>query len=742
MFCAMFLAQRATAQVSFQELTTLPFLDNEAYLNGVSWVDVDNDNDLDVCVTGMKGSAFINQSAIFVQDANGNFSNTGLLTSAQKIPMRHGWADFNNDGALDLYIGATWNANGINELWQNNGGANLVLNTTTGSTPNTPLPFEGTVSWADYDNDGWVDLFLPVWNDQKNKLYHNTGTGNFTAVNTGAVVTGLGWTSGGYWGDFDNDNDQDLFVVNYQFGANTVGSNELFRNDGNGNFTLLANAGPLVTTQQNARSANWVDANNDGWLDVFVCAQFGQSVLHINEKDGTFSAQNVGPASSTSWSSNWGDFDNDGDQDLATIGFFGTDSQFWENDGQGNLTNITASYPAIFPTAISGSNSNGIIWVDYNLDGWLDLHVIQPDNVADRFYQNQGANCASWLEIKCVGQTSNVAAIGTTLRAKTTVNGNALWQMRQISAQTAATGTNPLWQHFGLGDATLLDSLVIQWPSGKVCVFTQVAANQVLEIKEDCTIDVIKAAPALEGSLQALSICQPATEPFVLETSAPAGGQWLSDCSGCVTDQGLFDPTGLSAGDYLVRYAQGGLCGGTVDSFLITIFPQPTLNITGKDTVEAGVKVALSASGAAQYVWSPVAGLSCSSCAATEFTADTTTLFTIIGTDANGCMDTVTHLVFVQKPLDITMPNAFSPNGDQNNDVFRPAYKGKTFLDYRLRIFSRWGERLYETITPGEGWDGRIGELPVESDVYIYIFEYTLSNGERDKLTGEVTLLR
>ena len=701
------LASSAFAQTSFQDIPNLPFLDSQSYLRGITWVDVDNDYDLDVCVTGHDVN-FVNQSAIFVNDGNGNFSNTNLLVSAQKIPFQHAWADIDNDDDLDLYIAATWNSNGVNELWKNNGGVSLTLTQNTGATPNVPQPYEGTVSWVDYNNDGWVDLFLPRWNNLKNQLYRNTGNGNFSEVTTGAIVNDLAWTSGGFWGDYDNDKDQDLFVVNFQIGATAPGNNNLFRNNGDGTFTKMLTAGQVVTLQQNGRSANWVDANNDGRLDLFVCNQFGQDLLHINNGNGTFTTQAIGSINHTSWTSNWGDFDNDGDQDLLTSGFFSTDNRFWQNDGLGNLSDVTATYANIFPSTTNGSNSTSVIGVDADLDGWLDLHFTQPENSADHFYKNLGIPCQSWLEVKCVGQQSNHAAIGTTIRAKAIIDGNAVWQMRQISSQTAANGSNPLWQHFGFKDATIIDSLVVEWPSGKVCTFEQVAARQILEIKEDCSFTVIKAAPVMPGSLQELTVCQPALASIQLEAQAPAGGTWLSDCGGCVNTQGLFNPIGLATGDYLVRYRQGGVCDGSTDSFLITIYPQPQIELSGKETVDYGEAAMLMASGGQTYVWEPAGSLSCESCDNPTFTADTTTIFTVIGTDLNGCLDTSTLQVNVRVELKVTMPNAFTPNGDQNNDIFRPAFKGNIFKEYHLLVYSRWGERIFETITPGEGWDGEL----------------------------------
>ncbi|MFN0216312.1 MAG: FG-GAP-like repeat-containing protein [Saprospiraceae bacterium] len=738
------LPKLAFSQVTFQQIPGLAFFDTLGYLNGVSWVDVDNDNHLDVCVTGSGGTFpnFTNISGIFLNNGNETFTNTGLLNSSQNNPMRHGWSDYDNDGDLDLYIAATWNNNGINQLWKNNAAINFALTPNSGATPNNPQPFEGTVSWADYNNDGWADLFLPRWNDQKNKLYKNNGNGTFSEVTTGAIVNDLAWTSGGFWGDYDNDRDQDLFVVNYQIGASGPGSNHLFRNNTDGTFTKNTTAGQVVTIQQNGRSANWADVNNDGFLDLFVCNQFGQDLLHLNNHDGTFTTKTIGGTNHTSWSSNWGDYDNDGDLDLITIGFWGTDSRFWQNDGQGNLSDATADHPNIFPTETNGSNSNGIVWVDYNRDGWLDLHITQPDSSPDRFYENEKTSCRSWLEIKCIGIESNRAAIGTTIRAKAQVGGSPTWQMRQISAQTAATGTNPMLQHFGFDDAAIIDSLVIEWPSGNTCIFTQIAVNQIIDIKEDCGIQVTKAAPPFPGTLQYLNVCLPKSEPIQLNPAGLPGGTWTSSCGDCLDDDGLLLVQFLPAGEYEVFYQQGGICDGTLDTFIVQLFPPLNLVILGDTIADEGDQVPLLASGAENYQWQPGESLSCDNCPNPVFTADSTTLFIVTGQDSTGC--TVTDsLRIVVNEIKFSVPNAFTPNGDGSNDLFRPVFKGAIFVQYHLRIFTRWGDMVFESKSPAEAWNGKlVGSDALPSDVYVYVIDYQLTNGQAGQEKGDVTLLR
>jgi gliding motility-associated-like protein len=739
-FLLVFSVAHVQAQVNFTPVNAA-FLDSQSYLNGVTWIDADNDNDLDVCVSGFSGAPpdWVNETEIFLNDGNGNFTPSGWITSSHKNGMRHGWADIDNDDDPDLYLAATWNQNDINQLWINNVGS-FTLNQTSGATPNTAQPYEGTVSWADYNNDGWVDLFLPRWNNLKNRLFRNNGNGTFSEVTAGQLVNDLAWTSGGFWCDFDNDRDQDIFVVNYQIGPVNPGTNDLYRNNGNGTFTKMTGAGPIVTVPERGRSANWVDVNNDGRPDLFVCNEFGQDLLHINQGNGTFFTLPVGDAGHASWSSNWGDYDNDGDQDAITIGVWGM-SRFWQNDGQGNLTDISASYPGIFQLLIGGSTSNGIVWTDANLDGWLDLHITQPFTAADHFFLNDGKPCGSWLEIKCTGIESNHSAIGTTIRAKATINGSPVWQMRQVSAQTASTANNPMWQHFGFGDAAFVDSLIVEWPSGETCVFTQVPVRQVLAISENCTTSVIKSLNNFSTSYQELTRCLP-LDSLLLDASLPADGTWSANCGSCISSDGWLRTYDLTAGSYLAVYQQGSACDGRIDSFRVTLNNPPVVSVNAPDTLNYKETATLVAGGASNYSWEPSTGLSCSDCPSVELNTDSSSFFVVTGTDVNGCSDTVHVSIYMYPEPIVEMPNAFTPNNDGSNDEFKPAYKRNIFVDYKLIVYSRWGEIAFESYDIGEGWDGMHNGYPAMSDVYPYTFDYELVDGKKGRIVGQVTLIR
>jgi gliding motility-associated-like protein len=550
------------AQPTFIRLENLPFYDDEGYLRGISWIDVDGDHDLDVCISGAIGNPAVNATGIYLNLGQDQFQASNLISSNQNNPFGHAWADIENDGDLDLYIGATWNQGGINELWVNNNGS-FQLTQTTGATPNTALPYEGSVSWADFDNDGWIDLYLARWNDAPNTFYKNNGNGTFTPVTNGAIATDAAWTSAAIWGDYNRDGFPDLYVVNYQIGSNP-GANILYRNNGNGSFTVVSGAGPIISDELNSRTANWIDANNDGWLDVFVANQNAPDKLYLNNNDGTFSSQDIGD-DHTSWSSNWGDLDNDGDLDLITIGFWADDSRYYENNGDGTFTDQTQSIPAIFPLETNGSSSNGLVFVDYNSDGLLDLHICQPATSPDHLFKNTSENCNTWLELELKGIASNQAAIGSIVRAKATINGNPAWQTRQISSQTSKPGTNPLRAHIGFGDADLIDSLIIEWPAGGQCVFTDVQTRQLLIIEEDCFIQKV-----ITPNAEDIFLCLPEPDTLLVHPSGESG-TWSASCGDCMDDSGLLSSNDLAPGNYELYFSYENNCGAHTDTIALQI---------------------------------------------------------------------------------------------------------------------------------------------------------------------------
>ena len=179
----------------------------------------------------------------------------------------------------------------------------------------------------------------------------------------------------------------------------------------------------------------------------------------------------------------WGDYDNDGFIDLFVTTYNGCVSPgvnyLYHNNGDGSFTRV-----------LSGSLANdkgyavACAWSDYDNDGFLDLFVARGPCMpaANLLYRNNGNN-NGWLKVKLVGTASNRSAIGAKVRVNATIGGRSSWQLREINTGQGLNA-NPLEAHFGLGDATNIDLVRIEWPSGIVQTLTNVAPRQFLTVEE------------------------------------------------------------------------------------------------------------------------------------------------------------------------------------------------------------------------------------------------------------------
>jgi hypothetical protein len=185
----------------------------------------------------------------------------------------------------------------------------------------------------------------------------------------------------------------------------------------------------------------------------------------------------------------WGDFDNDGDLDCIVANESMT-NKYYRNNGDGTFTSVTN------PAAIGGGHRCPAA-ADYDLDGDLDLFISGVGN-AQAFLRNDLSGGNSWLQVKCEGVESNRAGIGVVLRAKAQIGGESVWQLRDINAQNSFNGHSSLIAHFGLGDATIVDSLELRWPGGLTEVYTNLAVNQRLAALEGAAMSAQpRPAPAL-----------------------------------------------------------------------------------------------------------------------------------------------------------------------------------------------------------------------------------------------------
>lgn len=456
----------------FTKITNSPLSTTIGDSRSVNWVDVNNDGFVDCFISN--GPTGGQNNALYINDGAGNFTavTADPIVSDNAPSDGATWADVDNDGDIDAFV-VNWY--GVNNLFYLNDGTGNFTKVTVGNLV-TDGGYSETASWGDYDKDGKVDLYVcNSEGDKQNFLYHNEGNHTFTKINTGAMVTDTYYSRCVNWTDMDNDGDLDIFVTN-----ETNEDENTYRNDGGGVFTKIL-LGALLTNGRNTMSSSWGDYDNDGDLDVFLANDQSQNALFRNDGNFSFtkiSNDTISTTPARSFSSAWSDIDNDADLDLFVTNSFGTihKNYLYLNNGDGTFSRngtdtVTNDY----------AWSYGCAFGDYDNDGFEDLAVAtcRYNNVdkVDLLYHNKGNN-NHWTTFKLVGTISNQSAIGTKIRIKAIINGIPVWQMREISAQTSYCGQNDLRAHFGLSDATLLDSIKIEWMSGLQEYYTQVNTDQ------------------------------------------------------------------------------------------------------------------------------------------------------------------------------------------------------------------------------------------------------------------------
>ena len=179
----------------------------------------------------------------------------------------------------------------------------------------------------------------------------------------------------------------------------------------------------------------------------------------------------------------WVDYNNDGDLDLFVaknaFPYNPTANTLYSNDGHGNFRSVAAG------ALVSDLESSaGAAWADYDRDGDLDVYVASNNNTKNAFYRNNGSD-NNWIQIKCIGTASNRSAIGAQIRVKAKINGKDTRQLRQISGQSAFFSQDELVAHFGLGDASIIDSVKIEWPGGGIQILTDLKPNQFLTVTQE-----------------------------------------------------------------------------------------------------------------------------------------------------------------------------------------------------------------------------------------------------------------
>ena len=433
---------------TFEDRTEKAGLANQ--LGGLNNMQTDYDNDgcPDILVT--RGGWEIPQRlSLLHNNCNGTFTDVtkkaGLANEAIATQAA-AWADINNDGFLDLFVGSE---NGPSKLFLNNGDGTFKDISHAAGIEN--VGWMKAVTAADYDGDGWVDFYVSNYRGD-NELFHNNHDGTFTDVAKQAGVPGTGHGFGAFFFDYDNDGWPDLFVNSYYISTDEMmrtyfglphnaATLKLYKNLGNGAFRDVTEQMGLAKVFM-PMGHNFGDVDNDGYLDVYLGngdPSFGSVVPHV----------------------------------------------LLRNDEGKRFVDITAS---------SGTGElhkgHGVAFADMDNDGDEDIVTItggavRADAHALRLFENPG-NGNDWIGVRLVGVKANRAAIGARIKVTVEDAGRGTRSIYRWVNSGGSFGASPLEQHVGLGAAARIESVAVLWPGprGETQKFTGVGKDQVVEIKE------------------------------------------------------------------------------------------------------------------------------------------------------------------------------------------------------------------------------------------------------------------
>lgn len=428
----------------------------------ITWVDYDNDGDRDLMVGLHSDSYRFYQNQGDMTFIQLNSIETGIVTGSQ-LNRNICWGDYDRDGDLDVYLGKSHAVGSgilsedypkMNKLFRNDDGYFVDVTLEAGVSDSIGITF-GTV-WWDYDLDGWPDLFTA--NDKwfKNGIYHNNGDGTFTSV---GEETGLGVVMDGMCAspaDYDNDGDFDMFVTNTYLSLDNTG-NALFKNNNDGTFNNVSTEVNLGLAVFQSWGGGWLDYNNDGFQDIFV---------------STRDILNQSPNLNRLYRSNQG-------------------NSFTMVNNQTNLGQ-------------NGYSSYAHAIGDINNDGYADIINHGSGTVPARILQNSGG-LHNYIKVDLHGTASNIEGIGSII----TCSSGGVIQTRYTHCGENFMAQNSFVEIFGVRNNDIVDSLIIQWPSGHTDSFYNIDVNQTLSITEGSSFSVQLS------SADTITLCE--GESFILE---------------------------------------------------------------------------------------------------------------------------------------------------------------------------------------------------------------------------------
>ena len=497
---------------------------------GVGFIDYDNDGWQDLFfVNGTRLDALPKRVApptnrLFRNKGNGTFEDV----TAKAGLTRTNWGqsvsvgDYDNDGNDDLFITAF----GKNALYKNIGNGTFTDVAEKAGVANNQSRWGAGSSFLDYDKDGDLDLFAASYIDLDlktaplpetgpcvykgvmvacgppglkggvNMLWQNNGKGTFTDV---SEKSGIRKTDGTYGlgvavADYDNDGFVDIYVANDSSPA------ILYRNNKNGTFTDIAlEAGCAYSVDGKPQAGMGVSAGDydrDGWFDIFKTNFAGDtSTLYRNAgkavfDDITFAAGMGLNTRWLGWGTSFADFDNDGWLDvflvnghvypevekLTTEAGYAQRKVLYQNLKNGKFADVSIQ---VGGAVMENSPARGAAFGDFDNDGDIDI-VINNVNAAPELIRNDSKSGNNWLKIKLVGVKSNRGGIGA--RIKLTTEDGA--QIEEVRSGSSYYSQNDMRVNFGVGKAVKIKSVEVRWPSGQVDTLNDLAANQIITLKE------------------------------------------------------------------------------------------------------------------------------------------------------------------------------------------------------------------------------------------------------------------
>ena len=410
----------------------------------------DYNNDGCIDILALRGAwEFPQRKSLLRNNCDGTFtdvtvsSGLGALTSTQTAV----WADINNDGLLDLFVG---NENGPPQMFLNKGDGTFQDIAVPAGLASAATGFTKAVAAGDFDNDGYVDFYVSNLNGP-NVLYHNNGDKTFTDVTSKAGVPGTGRSFGAWFFDYDNDGLPDLFVTSY-----------------------------FASVDETARSYLGLPHNG------------GTMKLYRNLGDGTFrdvTAQTGLDKSFMPMGANFGDIDNDGYLDI----YLGTGNPSYASVVPNVLLRNHEGKYFVDVTTSSGTGSlhkgHAIAFADLGNNGNDDIvadvgGATIGDSHAFRVFRNPG-HSNDWVTLKLVGSRTNRSAIGARIKVTVENRQGGTRSIFRTVGSGGAFGASPLQQHIGLGSIARIAGIEVYWPVSKTRqTFSGVDKNQFLQIEE------------------------------------------------------------------------------------------------------------------------------------------------------------------------------------------------------------------------------------------------------------------